>query len=188
MLKRKNVIMILTTVRRRVWFWHVWVWLQHARVEFHISLRSTGTRVVLSFLFFSLLFLFSFNHTIIDWTRMREIKNKLCVLNPHAAGHFNCTVLRVHWTLMRVKSTRKVFFYFNHTRVRKSKSLPFSIWGFKVILFWRHFVLKINHVGRQKIYLVWKFEVFVRFYFLSKLITNIWPIQFLWWWIIDLRT
>jgi hypothetical protein len=53
---------------------------------------------------------------------MRVIKNKLWVLNQHAAFHFNCTVLRVDSILMRVKSRRKVFL-FQSTR----KSVQLSV-------------------------------------------------------------
>jgi hypothetical protein len=41
----------------------------------------------------------------VDSTRMRGIDNQ------HAAWHFNCTILRVNSTLMRVKSTRKANFW-----------------------------------------------------------------------------
>jgi hypothetical protein len=66
----------------------------------------------LAFCFLSLLFLFSFNHTLVDSTRIRVNKNKLHVESPRCV--VNCTVpVRVDSTIMRVKLTCKVFFYFD---------------------------------------------------------------------------
>jgi hypothetical protein len=65
------------------------------RVKLHIKFRSTGTRIVLSFLFFFVVVFFLFSLG--------------CTLH----GLYSLYRTTLDSTMMRVKSTRKVFFYFH---------------------------------------------------------------------------